>query len=372
MRLREFTSKTRKPITESRLDELFDSGSEPTLVKANSGHFVYEFVEEGVVYRVYFEYIDDNSFEVSYGYSVPGDRVHFKPAGDKSTKHTVNVLSSVIKCVLNFLRTKKPEYIEFTGDKEVGLSEFYKKVIKSYGGKLRALGYSVDLDVEGAHTAYFEIKRLPEHIDEAVALHELFDSSLKPQLVSDTGTKVLYSFSYEDEEYETVFYRLWGKNDWEVAYYLLHPERGKVFDPSGWGSSQKAIKVLSTVLECVDDFLSTHKPEAVIFAGDKKNGLGKFYKTLVRTQSNRFKHLGYAMENGREHDLHYDFAIRRISDDKDAGKLEEDADAGVTSAGDVATVVEPMGVGTAGHYGIYDKQAKKGRKKKSKPLLLRR
>ena len=140
---------------------------------------------------------------------------------------------------------------------------------------------------------------------------------------------------------------------WDIVF-----DRNKSVDDTGGGDQYK---IFSTVIAMVKDLNDTLKPKGFSFIGYKNDDAEardsriSLYRMLTKAFEKDFK----VHESNRDHRVHF-YLIR---------KIYENATAGATGAGSIATSVGGLGAGFDDDYSksIYGKQPKR-----KKPKIIKR
>lgn len=140
--------KIEEVLNEQHLMELFGRPVPYDVERLRGGDLVVcVFLVDTTNYKVVFDKYSQNSYwDVNYGFYSPSeDRIVTKPKGDVPPKQAMQVLSTVVKIVEDFIRSQKPNMISFTGMQENKLASLYTNMIKALKPKLDQYDYSVQI-----------------------------------------------------------------------------------------------------------------------------------------------------------------------------------------------------------------------------------
>ena len=124
-------------------------------------------------------------------------------------------------------------------------------------------------------------------------INELFDKPARWRLLKDTDKIIKYGSSIDDKDLVVLFHRR-GSNKWEVSFAV-----DGMASVTGGGDE---IKVFSTVLDIISDFIKNKDPEELNFTAEKSldssSSRIRLYNRLIR----RFaRDHGYRLSDKDDH-----------------------------------------------------------------------
>lgn len=288
-------------LNEQHLVELFGSPVSYDFETLRNGELVVcEFTVGETQYKMAFEKFSPNLYwEVNYGFFAPEeDRIVSKPKGNVSPMDAARVLSTVVKIMSDFIRSKKPNMITFTGRKDVKLASLYKAMIKNLKPKLVALDYSVQV-FDGNEIDDFVIMnnrwdRDAGKLKEDQIVNELFGGAGIEVKKVHSGRVNSWEFNVGETRYRLALIES-SKYHFELDYGNVDENNSVNFFPTG--NQKQAFAVLGTVVKIVLDFIQTHEVASIGFKGNKGERLGDLYIKMAKMLKPKLEQLDFTIQN---------------------------------------------------------------------------
>lgn len=256
MRLLELFDKPLKagPITETRLDELFNSSQDVKMVQDEPDFKKASFEFNGVGFLIEMYRVEKNIWGIIYSVE-SGNHHTFKPTGDSGSS-APRILSTVANFIMKFLHNEQPEALRFSGSKGHGLFDLYTAMLRFLKDKIRQVGYHVEQGIDGNSSMFALVRNdFNTYADiegkdavEESKLNELFDAKSLGDWTTDHPRYKSYDFEVNGTKYfyKAKFFGTSTRNVWGVAY-AYGDARDEPYKPGG--DQPESLKVLSIVVE---------------------------------------------------------------------------------------------------------------------------
>lgn len=288
----------RSPVTESILTELFDTVVDLSWDTYDLGEQA-EFTYNGIIYQVAFEdvgeSVQDKEYEIVFGFKKENTtRLGTTPTLSDRTDAS-KIYSIVFNIIETFIKTHKPNRLIFSGSKQYGLNSLYSKFVKYFERKLNSLGYEIDKEFDQGFS--FVRSDLVESFNSSTEFTDIGASSgsFKRYKFDVNGITYVVQFCYMggSKRYELIYGNVKDKND-NQTFTVFQTN----FKPTN--DQKSPLKVLSTVIKILEQFIDEFKPNEIWFTGDKEVKLGPFYTKIVNALEQRL------------HDRRYDINVTDI------------------------------------------------------------
>lgn len=135
-------------VRRDSLDEAFDSSVDVEIHDNNAEKFSATFNVNDQKYLMYMSSRGEGKlWHLDYA-MMDDDGPSFAPTGMQG-KDAIKVLSTVVNTLTKFIQTRKPDMVDFEGDKGVGLGRLYSKMASALDSRLKGMGYYVINQDEG-------------------------------------------------------------------------------------------------------------------------------------------------------------------------------------------------------------------------------
>ncbi len=272
-----------RSVLRDLLSELTDAPFpfERVLDDAEDSMVLYEFDAGGEArYGVLFEKINATKENWTVG---------FNSRGIQAPHHAARVFSTVVACLVAFLKLKSPDLVRYTGMSSA-LDELYKRAQPRLHRLLKPLGYRVEHQGDFA-PLFFVVRDVPKTVE----VFEVADSPYPIKGPSADDETVSYGFASGDARYVVAFELVGvGKDDpseelWDLEFWVAN----------AGAKPESAGRVFATVFSCVEKFLKRVKPAQVDY-NPLSPELGRLYRAGLGRMGARLEALGYSVTEGTE------------------------------------------------------------------------
>lgn len=275
------------------LHDLFESFTTVVPVDYKKGNRDWRgtFVVGPDTFTIYFKRFDGNEWTVAFTAHDEAGGESYLPT--KKGRGAMTVLSTVFNEMISFLREVEPDMLSFTGRDDTGQASVYSRIMRSFlKPRSEALGYEVAEEQIGLQNSSFVnfIIRKPGY-EEIEPLTEALNQPLAYEWTAKLKKHWAMEFDANKQRYRMQFYSNDDKaRDWTVSYRIKDQDDMLAYLPQN-RFKQGAVRVLSTVLAALVEFMREKKPETLTFSGS--GGLGTLYGRMMRHFEPQITALGY-------------------------------------------------------------------------------
>lgn len=313
-------------ISEEALTEAFDTKTDWKWIWQDDenvwkAHYT---APSNVKYEYSFDYVMDDTWEYTFSaMNIPNN-----PRGNTGTGSAMEVYSTMIAVLLDFMKQRKPLQIEFEGDALLGKFKLYERMMKRIESQTKALGYALKIQPEYEKFIFTHKDKAKKPTfaqrafgrEEAVA--EAFDKPA-PWLALNDGVDDRETISFEVDNDRFIVYLIRGFRDYRRGNeeMLLVEFESESYGFGTAGTSKNMIRVFSTVLDIVASYAKKWNVERIAFSGDKEDKHSELYAKMLKNLAKRIKSLGYKWAEAEDREFSTRFHLHK----EDVDYLQEDA-----------------------------------------------
>jgi predicted nucleotidyltransferase len=220
-----------------KIDEALDSSYEYT--NKEPGRYYFE-TEDGVKYKVYFQ--GDDLVEVAFSAVLPGEEENFRP--DKTTLtgtgNSRKVFGTVVNIVKDFIQTRKPNTLYFTGSgSEPSRIRLYDTMLRQVEKALPDY-YStgaIDLGNDKAYMIKRKSKQVNEDANKTITLADIYDGAYPDDdeviwnYVGDSDFDIPFTVqTIQPMILDQILTMQYGVEHIEDLYDIMQPEQIEIID----------------------------------------------------------------------------------------------------------------------------------------------